>query len=318
MTGFGPIFLLQVKGMVCPCLLKSEDANARQAVKDINGACRRVQMHPLADRSSNSNDSKSRGFSLGSLFGSRADSGEATTTVPSQPPPTRGTNYLAKLVVHDSGGDGQPEFLVIPIGNYEVEVEQDNEEGMQCNASKPQQQKQRTGSPEKKKIKLRRVDKVRLEGDQIVLTSKKGSSGSPARELLRFTVLQPLCTTDNNQDFETNVSQSSSTEILPVTPDTRNTLVHHFMVLTEWERQRRAALHVSDPDNYNNDSEDEEEEEQHHTNFFTARAQKAAHFAKRELELQKTKKEREQRKAKLISEAGGLKYTAMAMANMQS
>eukprot|EP00594_Rhizosolenia_setigera_P010959 CAMPEP_0178964416 /NCGR_PEP_ID=MMETSP0789-20121207/15656_1 /TAXON_ID=3005 /ORGANISM="Rhizosolenia setigera, Strain CCMP 1694" /LENGTH=226 /DNA_ID=CAMNT_0020649171 /DNA_START=225 /DNA_END=905 /DNA_ORIENTATION=- len=45
------------------------------------------------------------------------------------------------------------------------------------------------------------------------------------------------------------------------------------------------------------------------------RAQKAAHFAKREIELQQKKREREQRKAKYLKEAGGLKYTAIAMAN---
>ena len=44
-------------------------------------------------------------------------------------------------------------------------------------------------------------------------------------------------------------------------------------------------------------------------------AQKMKHFAKREIELQKIKKERENRKAKYVKEAGGLKYTAIAMAN---
>ena len=44
-------------------------------------------------------------------------------------------------------------------------------------------------------------------------------------------------------------------------------------------------------------------------------AQKIKHFAQRELELQKLKKERENRKAKYVNEAGGLKYTAIAMAN---
>ena len=44
-------------------------------------------------------------------------------------------------------------------------------------------------------------------------------------------------------------------------------------------------------------------------------AQKLKHFAQREMELQKLKKERESRKAKYVNEAGGLKYTAIAMAN---
>jgi len=44
-------------------------------------------------------------------------------------------------------------------------------------------------------------------------------------------------------------------------------------------------------------------------------AQKIKHFAQREIEMQKTKKDRETRKAKYVQEAGGLKYTAIAMAN---
>ena len=44
-------------------------------------------------------------------------------------------------------------------------------------------------------------------------------------------------------------------------------------------------------------------------------AQKIKHFAQREIEMQRTKKERENRKARYVKEAGGLKYTAIAMAN---
>jgi len=47
------------------------------------------------------------------------------------------------------------------------------------------------------------------------------------------------------------------------------------------------------------------------------RAQKAAHFAKREIELREKKRSREKRKAGHMQSmsSGGLKYTAMAMAN---
>ena len=44
-------------------------------------------------------------------------------------------------------------------------------------------------------------------------------------------------------------------------------------------------------------------------------AAQVKHFAQREIEMQKQKKEREDRKAKYVKEAGGLKYTAIAMAN---
>eukprot|EP00532_Pseudo-nitzschia_australis_P009037 CAMPEP_0168170362 /NCGR_PEP_ID=MMETSP0139_2-20121125/4138_1 /TAXON_ID=44445 /ORGANISM="Pseudo-nitzschia australis, Strain 10249 10 AB" /LENGTH=204 /DNA_ID=CAMNT_0008087857 /DNA_START=167 /DNA_END=781 /DNA_ORIENTATION=- len=50
------------------------------------------------------------------------------------------------------------------------------------------------------------------------------------------------------------------------------------------------------------------------------RAQKAAHFAKREIEMREKKRDRERRKAGHMSTmaSGGLKYTAMAMANQGS
>lgn len=44
-------------------------------------------------------------------------------------------------------------------------------------------------------------------------------------------------------------------------------------------------------------------------------AQKQRHFAKRSIELQQSKKDAEARKARYMKEAGGLQYTAVAMAN---
>jgi hypothetical protein len=90
----------------------------------------------------------------------------------------------------------------------------------------------------------------------------------------------------------------------PATAEEQDSFVHHLNVLTEWDRQRRKVAGLED-----------DEEEERAGNFLTQRAQKAAHFAKRELELQTTRRDREKRKAKLVAESGGLKYTALAMAN---
>ena len=91
----------------------------------------------------------------------------------------------------------------------------------------------------------------------------------------------------------------------PATADERDSFVHQLSVLAEWERQRRAAAGVED------------EEEEAGGNFLTQRAQKAAHFAKREIEMQQTKRDREKRKAKLVAESGGLKYTALALSQRE-
>jgi hypothetical protein len=145
----------------------------------------------------------------------------------------------------------------------------------------------------KLQIALRRVHSVQLASgtsDDIVLTAKPvgGAKRQAPKELLRFSVLQ-----DRDDDV-----------VVAVPSDQRNLLVHHLSVLVEWERQRRTAA-----------GDDGDEDEGDQPNFLQARAKKAAHFAQRELELQTTKREREKRKAKLVAESGGLKYTALAMAN---
>jgi hypothetical protein len=82
-------------------------------------------------------------------------------------------------------------------------------------------------------------------------------------------------------------------------------------VLVEWERQRRIAAGLGDD---GGDCEDDGDEDADRPNFLAARAHKAAHFARRELEMRETRREREKRKARLVQEAGGLRYTALAMA----
>ena len=144
-----------------------------------------------------------------------------------------------------------------------------------------------TGAPSMElHIKLSRVDRVSLEQDQIVLTARPvQASGTqnkktPPKELLRVALLDAA----NG----------------PAKQEDTNMFLHHMMVLVEWDRQRR------DP------YEDDDEEDQ--PNFLQARAQKAAHFANRELEMTTKKRDREKRKAKFVAESGGLKYTALAMA----
>jgi hypothetical protein len=298
MTGFGPLFQLQVKGFLCPCLERSENKNARQAVAAINGACKRILWHrqPSSQR-------KSAGFSLS--FTGFFQRSSIQQQQQQQATDTDGNDAevmelvgpstcLAKLILRDSGGDRhQPELFLDPIFN--ADTKNDDNRGTFNNNQ---------NSISKLNIKLRRVDTVRLDEEtgQIVLLAKKSSGQPTAKELLRFTVLQPM--SEQNHDWD----DSNSRETIPATSDARNLLMHHFMVIVEWERLRRAEI-------YDWDDDDDDENQ---LNFIQARAQKAAHFAKREIEMKQTKKSREERKAKLIAESGGLKYTAIAMANMQS
>jgi len=292
MTGFGPIFQLQILGSICPCLEKGENKSARQAITAINKACRRVEWQP-------GSNSAQKGF-LGSFFHKAASvtGGGSTSQAP----------CMAKIVLQDSGGDGQPELFVDPLQNQP----QEGDGAQQQQQQQRQQPKQRAAAGFKLNIKLRRVDKVSLDEatGQIVLSARKVGTGDKAvaKELLRFTLLQQHQPIDNDP-----AGTAASEPAIPVTSDVRNEVMHHFMVLAEWERQRRADLKAADPDGYYDSEEDDEDQ----PNFIAARAQKAAHFHQREVELRETKRNREKRKAELVAASGGLKYTAIAMANMQ-
>lgn len=82
------------------------------------------------------------------------------------------------------------------------------------------------------------------------------------------------------------------------TSDDRDAICIDLKVLVEWNKQRQPEV-----------------EEELPSDGIRAKAQKATHFAKRELEMRETRRSREQRKAKFMQGTTGLKYTAMAMAN---
>lgn len=83
---------------------------------------------------------------------------------------------------------------------------------------------------------------------------------------------------------------------------TRNMFVHNLQVLMEWDRVRRNATGELEYD------------ETSAASTLKARAQKAKYRVERELEMKQTRRQREERKAKYVSESGGLKFTALAMA----
>lgn len=91
----------------------------------------------------------------------------------------------------------------------------------------------------------------------------------------------------------------------------KNEVLDNLQILLEWERRRQESLAeqgISEEDQYPESAGSK-------SNILSDKAKKIQHFAQREIELQKTKREREARKAKYVKDAGGLKYTAIAMAN---
>lgn len=127
-----------------------------------------------------------------------------------------------------------------------------------------------------KKIALKQLDKVLMQEESYIILQSEKENGK----------MQDLATI----------------EIMSGNNNTAAQVKEAFVQLLEWDGRRLAAI-------------PEEDRELDEEVGLKRKAQKAAHFAKREIELQKTKRSREKRKAALVKESGGLKYTAVAMAN---
>jgi hypothetical protein len=150
-------------------------------------------------------------------------------------------------------------------------------------AESSQQQQSKKKKPQrdtnlKNDIALKRIHTVVPVEQNWIVLNILDDSGQTTKEWCRFTL-------DASQD------QAA-----------RNMFVMHLQVLMEWDKQRR------------NSCGELEYDETSAASSLKARAQKAAHFARREIEMKQTKRSREERKAKYVQESGGLKYTALAMA----
>jgi hypothetical protein len=315
MSGSSVLFALRWTGLLCPCFQKDEDRNAVTALRTINRYGERIAWVVSGSRNKKksvvvevSSAVSSAFSSIGGLLrgGSNNASGSRASNHSDEPQEhfddeTNSTTsavigsldsvvpgaVLAKLKIQDNSEKGTPEVFVDPV-------------------NPDTKHRPPTGTAAvgyKLHILLRRIHTVQPDPatNEIICYAKSISSADtkaprqPPKELLRFVVLQSDVTT----------------EYVPAASDVRNDMVHSLAVLIEWNRQRRQKLIES-----GEDWEDDDDDEDDQPNFLAARAQKAAHHAAREYEMQQVKRDREQRKAALVSQVGGgLKYTAIAMAN---
>lgn len=168
-------------------------------------------------------------------------------------------------------------------------------------------------------VPLRRITKIKSVDGNFLGMAVGGAGPSlvsivgagPARvggsqmELLRFNVL------------DAKGQKAESAEV-------REEVMDALRGLVEWDKRRRRAAGETDADDdqggqgeEENDSFENDEDDPHarRPGAPRGRAAKAAYFARREFELSQQRKEREKRKARYLEGGGGLKYTAIAMAN---
>ncbi|KAG7341205.1 hypothetical protein IV203_023156 [Nitzschia inconspicua] len=124
----------------------------------------------------------------------------------------------------------------------------------------------------------------------------------PLHHIVKIESIEPtmlvIITKDVHSTNENAPTEKEAARISFPSSDTRDTVSLDLKVLVEWNKQRQPDIEEDMP-----------------ATGIRQRAQKAAHFAKREIEMREKKREREKRKSQHMQGGAGLKYTAMAMAN---
>jgi hypothetical protein len=124
--------------------------------------------------------------------------------------------------------------------------------------------------------------------------------GVPLHRIVSVDKIEPTMLSIISKDIHSTDEKRPNREAARISfhsSDDRDAVCIDLKVLVEWNKQRQPDV-----------------EEELPGDGIRAKAQKAAHFAKREIEMRETKRSREQRKAKFMQGTTGLKYTAMAMA----
>ena len=145
---------------------------------------------------------------------------------------------------------------------------------------------------------------VPVPGGLLKRFSKAFQVDIPLHHIVRIDTIEPtmlVIITKDIHSVDEKKSEKEAARISFISADDRDAVCLDLKVLVEWNKQRQPEI-----------------EEEIPAEGIRARAQKAAHFARRELEMREVKRTREARKAKYVSAAGGLKYTAMAMANQST
>ncbi|CAJ1945700.1 unnamed protein product [Cylindrotheca closterium] len=107
-----------------------------------------------------------------------------------------------------------------------------------------------------------------------------------------------IITKDVHSMDENEATKEAARISLP-SQDKRDSISLDLKVIVEWNKNRQPEI-----------------EEEFAADGLRQKAKKATHFARREIEMSKSKKSREKRK-EMYLQGGGMKFTAMAMANRE-
>lgn len=276
---FGPVLLVKIKGAICPCILSEPDKYLGEAINSLTN----LPIHFYPQTTSSSNNGGGVGGFVSGLFGKGAASN------------------ISKVI---SGGKDAKLSIIDTLKGPSIYIEDDLDtvdDGLDGAGDQDATGRQKA---ETKTIPLKRIGVVAAD-DAFLSTSCAGiimyekgrnfsddDDGSNDVELLRFD-LRPA----------TNGSGAVDSE-------TRDQIVDKFLMIVQWEGRRKEGKSQDE-------SFDEDSEEGASGTKKKNVASKLKHFAQREIEMKKQKRDREKKKSRYMKESGGLKYTAVAMANRE-
>jgi hypothetical protein len=323
----GPIVQLRYRGLLCPCLSADpDDEMARAAL----GRCTdlRIRYHRRTSPSDQGGQSGGEGggggnalaaavSSVSGLFGGSKGGGGGKGGSGGG-----GGDHQGESSSSGSYVKGPATLTVIdtPRGPA-LHVETEPDPSMESTEVDEAGNVIQLDTRHRKTVPLRKITKIKSVDGNFLGMAVGGAGPSlvsivgagPARvggsqmELLRFNVL------------DAKGQKAESAEV-------REEVMDALRGLVEWDKRRQRAAGETDHDNDGdrtqdgNDGEDgfDNDDDDPHARRPGAprgRAAKAAYFARREFELSQQRKEREKRKARYLEGGGGLKYTAIAMAN---
>ena len=271
----GPIFYLRFFGLFCRCLQKDEDQKARISLQQFNDLGKRVDWHVGPSKAATLKKNAA-GF-VNKLFGSSSSSTGANNHTDTKPPTPTTLKVIDAEKDSINYGNPYPELQLIPIAKKDLTASERKEQAENDGPMGGMLQSMMSYQLDIPLHHIQRIDTV--DPTMLVIVTKDIHNVSISEK-------------------EAQESFKEAARISFPSQDDRDAAVLNLRILVEWNRNRQPDIEEDLP-----------------ADGIRQRAQKAAHFAKRELEMRDMKRSREERKAKYVAQGGGLKYTAMAMAN---
>ena len=278
-----PILTLKIKSMISPCFTTQQDNTAMDSINTLSNIT--ITYHDTFNESKVAAAASGVGKLVSGLFGGKNSNNNKNNNDTDGATSTKKEPKATMTVVDTIRG---PVLSIEYIRAAALDDNDDDDDNDNVDENK--------AVPKPKTITLKCIgeitpnDSFMSSSSGISLYSKKKHKHDEQKELCRIDLMDTM-----GNDLGS---------------DERDEVIEALKMLIQWDTERRA----SQP---HDEAEDDEEDEGEGRSSLGQRALKMKHFATREIELKKVKKDREDRKARYLKDSGGLRYTAIAMANRE-